>query len=252
MLLELEQVSKTFESPQGPVRALQGASLGVEPGQCVGLIGESGSGKSTLAGIAAGLVLPDAGAVRLAGTTLDPSSRRSVRAHQRRLQMVFQEPRRSFDPRMTIGQSLAEPLRWSRRLPRAEHRAVVADALVSVGLPVETAARRIHDVSVGQAQRAAIARAVLAQPELMVCDEITSALDVTVQAEIVALLRDLCEREHLSMLFVSHDLAIVASLAHHVVVLERGVVVEQGPTEQVITDPARPYTQLLVAAARAA
>ncbi|MGL4832758.1 MAG: ABC transporter ATP-binding protein [Propionibacteriaceae bacterium] len=249
MLLEVDAVNKTFDGRFGRVHAVRDASLNLDAGQCLGIIGESGSGKSTLAGIIAGLIHADSGTVTLDGATLESRSRSKVRAHQRRLQVIFQEPRSSFDPRMSIGACLREPLSYKRHIPRADQTELAVGALESVGLTGDLLDRPIRSISVGQAQRVAIARALLAEPKLIICDEITSALDVTVQADILDLLRQLRAQRQLSLLFVSHDIAVVASLADHVAVMRSGCIVEQGSTSQIVHEPAHEYTQLLISMA---
>ncbi len=249
MLLEVDAVNKTFSGRFGAVHAVQDASLTLDAGECIGIIGESGSGKSTLSGIIAGLVHADSGTVTLDGATLNPRSRSSMRAHQRRLQVIFQEPRSSFDPRMSIGTCLREPLSYKRHIPRLEQKDLAVEALESVGLSSSLLERPIRSVSVGQAQRVAIARALLADPQLIICDEITSALDVTVQADILDLLRELRTQRQLSLLFVSHDIAVVASLADRVAVMRSGCIVEQGSIAQIVNEPAHEYTQLLISMA---
>lgn len=246
MLLDVCQVSKTFNTRTGALRAVDDVSLSVEPGTCFGLIGESGSGKSTLAGMIAGFIPSDTGHITLSGSRLEPRSRRSRRAHVQRLQLIFQDPRASFNPRLKIRDSLREPLTDKRGLAREEQHDAVSAALARVHLPASTADRTVHAISVGQAQRVAIARALLAEPTLILCDEITSALDVTVQASILELLKELQHERALSILFISHDIAVVAQVADRVAVMAAGAIVEEGLTEAVVTQPQDPYTRVLV------
>lgn len=246
MLLEVDRVTKTFAARTGPVRAVDGVTLRIASGECLGIIGESGSGKSTLAGLVAGFVPPDHGSIVLSGHRLDGRSSSSRRRHQVQLQMIFQDPRASFNPRMSIGESLREPLIHKLRRSAQEQREAVTDVLRRVGLPASLAARGVQSISVGQAQRVAIARALLAEPALIVCDEITSALDVTVQADILALLADLRAERGLSVLFISHDVAVVAQLADRVAVMASGRIVEEAPTRELIDHPQSRYTQLLI------
>lgn len=246
MLLEADHLVKTFPGRYGEVRALDDVSFTMEAGQCTGVIGESGSGKSTLAKVLASIIAPDAGTVTLAGHTLAPRSRRSRRAHQQSLQLVFQDSRTAFDPRMSIGESLREPLRYKRRLGRKEQHDLVEEYLEKVGLPPSLTERRMHSISVGQAQRVGIARALLARPSLIICDEITSALDVMAQASILRLLQDLRRDEDLSILFISHDIAVVSQVASYLLVMESGQVVERGGAGTVIADPQHPFTQALI------
>ncbi|MBO3130288.1 ATP-binding cassette domain-containing protein [Dermatophilus congolensis] len=245
-MLEIVNVSKTFGTTAAKVRALENVTLTVGEAQCCGIIGESGSGKSTLACIAAGITVPDAGHVTLAGERLDPRRAASRRRHQKQLHMIFQDPRSSFNPRMSIGESLSEPLQHKRRLRRAERKELITAALEEVGLTADLIHRGIDSLSVGQGQRVAIARAILAEPDLIICDEITSALDVTVQAEILDLLVQLRRKHHFSMLFISHDIAVVAHLADRIAVMKHGHLIEEGPSHEIINAPTQAYTRLLI------
>jgi peptide/nickel transport system ATP-binding protein len=212
-------------------RAVDGVSFTLRKGECLGLVGQSGSGKSTLARLAAGLAKPLEGQlVRAAGKA--------------RVQMVFQDPVGAFNPRWTLGHSIAEPL---PRMSRRELEKQVADALIEVGLEPSFAARYPHELSGGQAQRAAIARAIIAKPDVLVLDEPVSALDVAIRGQILDLLDTLKSRYGLAMLFITHDLGVARSIAHHLIVLQNGVVVEEGPASDVLTTPKHPYTHALVA-----
>lgn len=246
MLLEVDEVCKTFHGRVGDVTALDHVSMSMQRGECFGVIGESGSGKTTLAQVVAGILPPDAGTVRLGGVLLDPRARASRRRHMRSLQVIFQDSRAAFDPRMSVGESLREPLVYKRRLSRREQDAAVARALDDVGLPAAFVDRGIHSISVGQAQRVGIARALLAEPELIICDEITSALDVTVQASVLSLLADLQAASDLSVLFISHDIAVVAEIADRIAVMEGGKVVESGEVDAVVNHPQHPFTRALI------
>ncbi|MDO5093119.1 MAG: dipeptide/oligopeptide/nickel ABC transporter ATP-binding protein [Propionibacteriaceae bacterium] len=246
MLLEVNEVRKVFPGRHGLVEAVHETSLHIAAGECFGLIGESGSGKSTLAGMIAGTVVPTAGTVALEGRQLHASRGRSRRAHQRRLQMVFQDPRTSFNPRMRVADALREPLIYKLRRSAEEQWAAIHTILERVNLPEEILRRGLHAISVGQAQRVAIARALLAEPALIICDEITSALDVTVQASILDLLVQLRREQELSMLFISHDIAVVSQLADRIAVMKNGRILEQGPTQEVLANPADDYTKLLI------
>ncbi|MEM8663517.1 MAG: ATP-binding cassette domain-containing protein, partial [Pseudomonadota bacterium] len=241
--LALEGLHKRFPvRGGGTVRALDGVDLSVAGGEIVGLIGESGSGKTTLGRIAAGLAHADAGRVLLNGEPFDPRQQRSA------VQMVFQDPLASFNPRKTVGRALADPLRCLRKLPRREIAPAVDALLTDVGLEPTMGSRLPHQLSGGQLQRAAIARALAAGPRVLICDEAVASLDVSVRAQILALLRDVRARENLAILFISHDLTVVRDFADTVVVLNHGRVVEAGPTSAVLTDPRDAYTQTLLAA----
>jgi ABC-type microcin C transport system duplicated ATPase subunit YejF len=243
-------VSRGFLKPRAVLRAVDGVGLSVRRGETLGVVGESGSGKSTLARAVLNLLPRDAGAVSVLGRDLDPRDRPAVRASRRDLQIVFQDPRASLDPRMTIGQSVAEPLDVFRpELTRAERRQKVETALTRCGLDPTFADRYPRSLSGGQNQRAGIARAVILEPRLIVCDEAVSALDVTVRAQIIDLLIELQRSLGLAMLFISHDLAVVREVCHRVMVLYLGRVMETGPADRLFPDPRHPYTRALLAAA---
>ena len=233
----------------GEVRAVDGVSLTVREGETVGLVGESGSGKSTL-GLALLRMQPVEGRILFEGRDLAGLRPAGLRPLRRRMQVVFQDPYGSLSPRMSAGEIVAEGLRVHEpRLAPAAREARVAAALEEVGLPADAAGRYPHEFSGGQRQRIAIARAVVLQPRLIVLDEPTSALDRSVQAQVVDLLRRLQQRHGLAYLFISHDLAVVRALAHRVVVLRGGRVVEQGPAGELFAAPRDPYTRALMAAA---
>jgi ABC-type glutathione transport system ATPase component len=228
--------------------ALQGMDLEVGPGQAVGIVGESGCGKSTLARAILALVEPQAGTVEWRGEVVRRGDSVTLRRMRRDVQVVFQDPVGSLDPRMTVGESVAEALQALEgvRDPEAA-RARVAGALESVGLDRSMASRYPHQLSGGQCQRVAIARATVVRPRLLVCDEAVSALDVSVQAQIVNLLVDLRRRHGLALLFISHNLAVVRHVADRVVVLRAGRRVEYRPADALFSAPADPYTQGLLA-----
>lgn len=230
----------------GEVQALRGVDLSVGEGASVGLVGESGSGKSTLARMVAGLLRPTAGSLRLLGTEMADASERRRRALSRDVQMIFQDPRASLNPRLPIHRTVAEPLR-THGLPAG--RAEVVRLLDRVGLPSRVAELYPHQLSGGQCQRVGIARAIAAGPRLIVADEPVSALDVSVQAQILNLLTDLREELGTAFLFISHDLGVVRFFCSQVAVLYLGQVMEAGPTETVFAAPRHPYTQALESAA---
>jgi microcin C transport system ATP-binding protein len=233
----------------GVVKAVERVDLRVRAGETLGLVGESGSGKSTL-GFALLRLLPAQGGIRFLGRDIAALKRQALRPLRAQMQIVFQDPYGSLSPRMSVGDIVAEGLAVHEPGLRAAERAArVAAALDEVGLPAGMAERYPHEFSGGQRQRIAIARAIVLKPRFVVLDEPTSALDMSVQAQIVALLRDLQERHGLAYLFISHDLKVVRALAHRVLVLRNGQVVEQGEAEQVFAAPATPYTKALMAAA---
>jgi len=232
-----------------PRRALDDVSFALGDGETLGVVGESGSGKSTLARAILGLVRPVAGEVLWDGQPVDTRDRAGLRRFRREVQVVFQDPVGSLDPRLTAGESVAEALDALEGIrDRASARTRVAEALESVGLDRSMASRYPHQLSGGQCQRVAIARATVVRPRLLVCDEAVSALDVSVQAQIVNLLVDLRRRHGLALLFISHNLAVVRHVADRVVVLRAGRQVEYGPADALFAAPRDPYTRGLLAA----
>jgi oligopeptide/dipeptide ABC transporter ATP-binding protein len=241
--------SGILRSRRGTVHALRGVDLELHAGRSLGVVGESGCGKSSLARVVLGLVAPSAGEVRWDGWTVDPGD--AVRMHRmrRELQVVFQDPFGSLDPRMTAGASVEEALEALEGLTDATAvRSRVAAAFDSVGLERGLASRYPHELSGGQCQRVAIARATVVRPRLLICDEAVSALDVSVQAQIVNLLADLSRQQGIGLLFISHNLAVVRHLCDEVVVLYLGRMVERATREALFATPRHPYTQALLAA----
>ncbi|MCE0535591.1 ABC transporter ATP-binding protein [Kineosporia rhizophila] len=246
-VLRLENLSKDYTLPGGgSFRALDGVTLEVPKGQTLGLVGESGSGKTTTLRVALGLVAPTGGQVWFGGQDITGLGWRQLRPLRRRFQLVHQNPFSALDPRFTVGQTIAEPLVSFRIGDRASRRERVRELLDAVHLPQSFAGRLPSELSGGQRQRVAIARALSLKPELLLLDEPVSALDVRVQAQILSLLTSLQDDLGLSYLFVSHDLAVVASLSHRVAVLRRGQLVEEGPAAQVFDAPQSPYTRELL------
>ena len=233
----------------GHVRALDGLDITVRAGETVGLVGESGSGKSTT-GYALLRLQAAEGSIRFCGQDLASLDKRAMRRLRAGMQIVFQDPFGSLSPRLTVGEIIAEGLSvHAPGLSRADREARVAAALEEVGLPHDCPDRYPHEFSGGQRQRIAVARAMVLKPRFVVLDEPTSALDMSVQAQIVELLQRLQQNHQLGYLFISHDLRVVRALAHRVVVLRHGVVVEEGPAEQVFAQPRHQYTRALMAAA---
>jgi peptide/nickel transport system ATP-binding protein len=247
--LELRDVEVVYERRgRERVRAVAGASLTVERGQIVGLVGESGCGKSSLARAAVGLVRPAAGSIVFEGREVSPLTRRARPRELARLQMVFQNPYSSLNPRRKVGSQLADALDALDLAPRRGRRARVAELLSLVGLPATAAARYPHQFSGGQRQRIAVARALAAEPSVLVLDEPLASLDASAQAQLANLLVDLTRRLSLSLLLISHDLAIVRHVADAVSVMYLGVMVENGPTQPLWSVPLHPYTEALIGA----
>ena len=249
-LVSIENVAKTYAVGRSRVRAVDGVSLEIAPGERVGLVGESGSGKSTLARLTARLEKPTAGRVVFDGIDLASIPERELRPLRARFQLVFQDPWSSLDPRQTVGSAVEEGLAIHERGDREKRRALVRDAFVRCGLDPALGYRFPHELSGGERQRVAIARAIILEPDLLILDEAVSSLDVTVQARILELLGELRRTLRVAWLFVSHDLAVVSRMSDRVAVIYRGRIVELGAPADLFHHPLHPYTQRLVDAAR--
>lgn len=236
-----------FGGRRTELRAVDGVSFDVPRGQTLGIVGESGCGKSTLARMMVGLLPPSAGTLTIDGASIPDLARSHRRLLHRRVQMVFQDPLGSLNPRKTVAEILAAPLRALHGMAAAACRARVAELMDLVSLRAEFAERYPHEFSGGQLQRIGIARALAAEPEVVILDEPVSALDVSIQAQVLALLGDLQARLGLTYVFISHDLAVVEMIAHDVMVMHRGRVVEHAPADRVFSAPQAEYTRLLLA-----
>lgn len=243
-LVEVRAVTKSF----GALKAVDAVSLSLAPGKTYGLVGESGCGKSTLVKLVSGLLTPDSGQVLLGGTDRTTARGPGLKALQRRVQVVFQDPGSSLSPHLDVGAIIAEPLQVHTDLTPKERRDEARRLLEKVGLEAGDVDRRPHQFSGGQKQRIAIARALAVGPDLLVCDEPLSALDVSVQAHILNLLRDLRDELGLTCLFVAHNLPAVRWISDTVGVMRAGVLVEEGTTDEVFLHPRAEYTQTLLAA----
>ncbi|MFJ2031714.1 ABC transporter ATP-binding protein [Streptosporangium sp. NPDC087985] len=246
-ILEARQVGFAY---RGAAPTLTDVSIDITPGRGVALVGESGAGKTTLLRLLLGLTSPTSGRILFDGTELSLRDRGRMRAFRRSVQTVFQDPYSSLDPRQRVGRIIAEPLRSLGLVagrPGGSHAGQrVAAALLAVGLPVDVAHRYPHEFSGGQRQRIAIARAIVCEPRVLLADEPVSALDVSTRVRIVDLLAELQESHGLTIVMVSHDLAVVSMLCRHTAVLERGRIVEQGDTAAVLGSPGHPYTRRLI------
>ncbi len=241
-VMSLCNLSLSYGHGKDAREVVHGASLDVLPGEVLGLVGESGCGKSTIAMCVAGFLKPSAGDLVVCEGAAEPAR------GPHKVQMVFQDPSSSFDPRCTLGKSVSEGLR-NAGTPKAEALEQAGELFERCGLARELLGRYPHQVSGGQCQRAAIARALAARPALLIADEATSALDVTVQAQVVALLRELNAEFGMAVLFICHDLALVQDFCDRVAVMREGRIVEVGPTERVLSSPSDPYTASLIASA---
>ncbi|MGW1975908.1 dipeptide ABC transporter ATP-binding protein [Streptomyces sp. NPDC001889] len=247
-LLDASGLRRSFGRGRDRVVAVDGVDLTVHAGETLGVVGESGSGKTTLGRLLVRLLDPTAGRIHYAGTEIGALSERALRPHRRELQMVFQDPVASLNPRRSIGESIADPLRASGLRDEREIRRRVAEALERVGLDPDRYRGYPHEFSGGQRQRVGIARALIAEPRLIVCDEPVSALDVTTQAQVTGLLRELQQELGLALVFIAHDLAVVRQISDRVAVMRHGRIVEQGPVERLYGAPRDPYTRRLLAA----
>ena len=251
-LYRAESLSRTYRTGTRLVDALVDVTLSVERGQRLGIVGESGSGKSTLVRLLAALDRPTAGRIWFEGTEVTGLRERDLGFLRASVQMVFQDPRSSLNPRMRVSEIITEPLRSAlvrKQLPAGtDHRARLAEVMADVDLPPELADRYPHEFSGGQRQRIAIARALAPKPEVLFADEPVSALDVSVRAQVMNLLNDLVTSQGLTLVLVSHDLMVVRHLCDTIVVMQGGRIVEQGPAELVYNDPRTAYTKALLRA----
>ncbi|WP_327234599.1 ABC transporter ATP-binding protein [Streptomyces sp. NBC_01317] len=248
VLLEAVDLRREFKRGRTTVTAVDGVSLTVRPGETLGIVGESGSGKTTLGRMLVRLLDPTAGQLRYRDTDIGTLSEKELRPYRRELQMVFQDPVSSLNPRRSIGESVADPLRAAGVLDQARTVARVRELLERVGLDPDRYDRYPHEFSGGQRQRVGIARALAAEPRLIVCDEPVSALDVTTQAQVTALLAELQRELGLALVFIAHDLAVVRHVSDRVAVMRAGRIVEQGTVDEVYGAPSDPYTRQLLAA----
>ena len=244
----MTDVVKHFATPRGAVKAVDGVSLQIAPGEALGLVGESGCGKSSLARLAMRIETPDSGRIELDGADITYMGRRELRSHRPKMQMIFQDPFASLNPRASVRRIVEEPLIVNGRGGAAERRERVEWLMTKVGLPIEAAGRLPHEFSGGQRQRIGIARALALAPKLVVCDEPVSALDVSIRAQVVNLLAALREELGLAYLFISHDLSVVEHVADKIAVMYLGRIVELADRRVLWRRPLHPYTRALIAA----
>jgi len=237
-----------FRQAVASCKAVDGISLTIEPGETLGLVGESGCGKSTLGKTVARLYEPTEGKIHFEGTDLAPLSRGQLRPYRREIQMIFQDPYESLNPRHTIGTIVEEPFVVQKMGTREERRQWVSDLLRKVGLNEPAAQRYPFEFSGGQRQRIGIARALALKPKLLICDEPVSALDVSIQSQVLNLLMELQREMGLSYLFISHDLAVVKHISDRIAVMYLGRIVELAPAEEIYSNPIHPYTKALISA----
>jgi peptide/nickel transport system ATP-binding protein len=247
-ILDVKDLTKNFYKNKQLFTAVNHISFQLRQGECLGLVGESGCGKSTTVKMLTHLLKPDSGEILLEGTEIQHLKGKALKKLYTEIQMVFQIPQDSFDPRRTLGDSIMESMR-NHNVSRKEAQNRLGQLLQQVELPTEIADRYPNQVSGGQCQRAAIARALAVNPKILICDEATSALDVTVQAQIIELLKRLQQEMDLSILLISHDLALVQHLCDRVIVMYQGNIVEQGTPDRVINAPENDYTKMLIEAA---
>jgi ABC-type oligopeptide transport system ATPase subunit len=251
-LVEVQDLAKHFPgqrkgfAARPMIRAVDGVAYRVHAGEVLGLVGESGCGKSTIGRLTLRLIEPTRGRILFDGRDITSTPSRALRPLRRAMQMVFQDPYGSLNPRRTVGEAIDEVLRLHGLADRARRRDAVAELLTKVGLTAEDAKRMPREFSGGQRQRIAIARALVLKPALLVCDEPVSALDVSIQAQILNLLLDLQEEHGLTMIFVSHDLSVVRHMSNRVAVMYQGSVVELAPAEEIYRHPQHEYTRALI------
>ncbi|WP_177565452.1 dipeptide/oligopeptide/nickel ABC transporter ATP-binding protein [Phascolarctobacterium sp.] len=247
-LLETLNITKSFRPDNASVEAVKNISFTIAPGECLGLVGTSGCGKSTLAQILMGITEADSGTVLFDEQAIDFNDTDTRKNYYRNVQMVFQNPLVSFHPRKTIGTAIMLPLlNYGYTQPEATEK--LAQLLTEVGLTQQHAAKFPHQLSGGECQRAAIARAISIEPKLLICDEITSALDMQIQAEIVQLLLNLQAETKMSMFFISHDIVLVQELCQRLLIMRSGAIIESGTAHEIITAPQQEYTKNLIGAA---
>ncbi|MDR2301940.1 MAG: ATP-binding cassette domain-containing protein [Deltaproteobacteria bacterium] len=245
-VLECQDLKVSFLKKNRLIKAVDGVNIHIDPGECFGLVGGSGCGKSTLARLITRLKDSDSGKILVENEDVTRVKGKDLKSFYRKVQMVFQDPVGSFDPRKTIGKSILEVLGNFGLAKKADRKELVTEALEMVGLSAEHALRLPGQISGGQCQRAALAKAVVVRPKLLICDEVTSALDVSVQAQIIDLLSELQKNLNMALLFISHDLSLVRCFTTRLGVMHDGRIVETGPADEVVANPQHEHTKLLL------
>lgn len=247
-VLELQGLCKSFRSKRRTVQAVSDVSFSILPGESFGLIGESGSGKSTIGALIAGFEKPDQGSILLNGKPVNGISSKELYEQRKHMQMIFQKPFASFVPQMKIGTALAEAFCYYEKLSQKEIEKNVKEILEKVGLPADYVNKYPTELSGGECQRAAIGRALLQKPELLICDEMTSALDVSVQAQIIQLMKELRKETGMTILFISHDIALTGDFCDRIAVMKEGKIIEMGNSDEILQRPKEEYTKNLLSA----
>ncbi len=248
-LLEVKDLKKHFNTPRGLLHAVDGVSFTVEKGQTLGVVGESGCGKSTLGRTILHLLDPTAGVIRFEGRDITVVKKKELHDLRQDMQMIFQDPFSSINPRMTVGQIIGEPLNiYKLHKDKQEHRAHVLELMSTVGLAENMENKYPHELDGGRRQRIGIARALALNPKFVVCDEPVSALDVSIQAQILNLMKDLQKQRELTYMFITHDLSVVKHISDHICVMYLGTLVEKTSAQELFRNPVHPYTQALLSA----
>lgn len=249
MLLEVKKLCKTYHSGffnKRVVKAVKGISFTMEEGDVFGIIGESGSGKTTAARMIAGLIKPDSGSIFYQGADLIKANKKEWHNYRKEIQVLFQHPQLTFHPRKNLYFACAEPIRLYQLAKNMDEKTMVKHMMQRVGISEDQLIKFPHEISGGQAQRIAIARSLCLNPRLFICDEPTSMLDVSVQAQILQLLKEAKEKRKLSMVYISHDLDVIQAVCNHVAVMRQGEIIETGTTEEVFENPQHSYTKRLL------